>query len=95
MRLRPIPHGDVYRIDVLTTTVWEAGGPGKSVTGAQPTGAMITFPYWEVLRSNIVNYSREFPYVWDEVTVAIANESDLETRFRSSRMWPKDWWAER
>jgi small conductance mechanosensitive channel len=70
--------GDVYRIDVLTTTVWEAGGPGKAVSGAQPTGAMITFPNWEVLRSNIVNYSREFPYVWDEVTVAIANESDLQ-----------------
>lgn len=69
--------GDVYKIDVLTTTVWEAGGPGKSVAGAQPTGAMITFPNWEVLRSNIVNYSRDFPYVWDEVTVAVANESDL------------------
>jgi small-conductance mechanosensitive channel len=26
--------GDVYRIDVLTTTVWEAGGPGKAVAGA-------------------------------------------------------------
>lgn len=69
--------GDVFRIDVLTTTVWEAGGPGKAVAGAQATGAMITFPNWEVLRSNIVNYSREFPYVWDEVTVGIANESDL------------------
>ena len=69
--------GDVYKIDVLTTTVWEAGGPGKAVAGAQPTGAMITFPNWEVLRSNIVNYSREFPFVWDEVTVSIANESDL------------------
>jgi small-conductance mechanosensitive channel len=69
--------GDVYRIDVLTTTVWEAGGPGKAVAGAQPTGAMITFPNWEVLRSNVVNYSREFPYVWDEVTVGVANESDL------------------
>ncbi len=69
--------GDVYRIDVLTTTVWEAGGPGKSVTGAQSTGAMITFPNWEVLRSNIVNYSRDFPFVWDEVTFAITNESDL------------------
>lgn len=69
--------GDVYRIDVLTTTVWEAGGPGKSVAGAQPTGAMITFPNWEVLRSNVVNYSRDFPYVWDEVTMAVANESDL------------------
>lgn len=70
--------GDVYKIDVLTTTVWEAGGAGKPVAGAQPTGAMITFPNWEVLRSNIVNYSREFPFVWDEVTVAVANESDLE-----------------
>lgn len=69
--------GDVYRIDVLTTTVWEAGGPGKPVAGAQPTGALITFPNWEVLRSNLVNYSRDFPYVWDEVTLPVANESDL------------------
>jgi small conductance mechanosensitive channel len=69
--------GDVYKIDVLTTTVWEAGGPGKPVAGAQATGAMITFPNWEVLRSNVINYSRDFPYVWDEVTVNVAAESDL------------------
>lgn len=69
--------GDVYKIDVLTTTVWEAGGPGKPVAGAQATGAMITFPNWEVLRSNIINYSRDFPYVWDEVTVGVGDESDL------------------
>ena len=69
--------GDVYRIDVLTTTVWEAGGSGKPVSAAQSTGALITFPNWEVLRSNIVNYSRDFPYVWDEVRVGVANESDL------------------
>jgi small conductance mechanosensitive channel len=70
--------GDVYRIDVLTTTVWEAGGPGKPVRAAQSTGALITFPNWEVLRSNIINYSRDFPYVWDEVEFNVANESDLE-----------------
>ena len=69
--------GDVYRIDVLTTMVWEAGGPGKTVVGWQPTGALITFPNWEILRSNIINYSRDFPYIWDEVTIAVANESDL------------------
>ncbi len=74
--------GDVYKIDVLTTTVWEAGGPGKAVAGAQSTGAMITFPNWEVLRSNIVNYSRDFPYVWDEVTISIANESNLPYAIR-------------
>lgn len=69
--------GDVYRIDVLTTTIWEAGGPGKAVSAAQATGALITFPNWEVLRSNVVNYTRDFPYVWDEITVNVANESDL------------------
>lgn len=69
--------GDVYRIDILTTTVWEAGGQGKPVSAAQSTGALITFPNWEVLRSNVVNYSRDFPFVWDEVTIAVANESDL------------------
>jgi small conductance mechanosensitive channel len=47
------------------------------VAGAQATGAMITFPNWEVLRSNIINYSRDFPYVWDEVTMNVAGESDL------------------
>jgi small-conductance mechanosensitive channel len=69
--------GDVYKIDILTTTVWEAGGQGKPVTGAQPTGALITFPNWEVLRSNIVNYSKDFPYVWDEISLSVTNESDL------------------
>lgn len=77
--------GDVYRIDVLTTTVWEAGGPGKSVQGAQPTGALITFPNSEVLRSNIVNYTRDFDYVWDEIVVGVTNESDLRLAIRLLR----------
>jgi small conductance mechanosensitive channel len=69
--------GDVYRIDVLTTTIWEAGGAGKPVSAAQATGVLITFPNWEVLRSNIVNHSRDFPFVWDEIVINVANESDL------------------
>jgi hypothetical protein len=77
--------GDVYRIDLLTTTVWEAGGPDKPVQGAQPTGALITFPNSEVLRSNIVNYTRDFAYVWDEVTIGVANESDLGYSMRVAR----------
>jgi small-conductance mechanosensitive channel len=69
--------GDVYRIDLLTTTVWEAGGADKAVAGAQPTGALVTFPNWEVLRSNIINYSRDFPYVWDEVVLSLGDQTDL------------------
>jgi hypothetical protein len=56
------------------------------VQGAQPTGALITFPNSEVLRANIVNYTRDFPYVWDEVTVGITNESDLGVR--DATWWP-------
>ncbi len=77
--------GDVFRIDLLTTTVWEVGGPDKPVQGAQPTGALVTFPNSEVLRSNIVNYTRDFPAVWDEVTVGVANESDLALAARVAR----------
>lgn len=69
--------GDVFEIDVLTTTVWQAGSIGESVQVAQPTGALITFPNSEVLRSNIVNYTTDFPYVWDEVTIGVSNDSDL------------------
>jgi len=77
--------GDVYEIDVLTTTVWEAGGPDKAVHGAQPTGALITFPNSEVLRSSITNYTRDFPYVWDEIIIGVANESDMRLACRLCR----------
>jgi small-conductance mechanosensitive channel len=69
--------GDVYRIDLLTTTVWEAGGPEHAVQGAQPTGSLITFPNSEVLRSNIVNYTKLFPYVWHEIVVGVGDGTDL------------------
>jgi small-conductance mechanosensitive channel len=72
--------GDVYRIDLLTTTVWEYGGPDRPphpVRAEQPTGRLITFPNSEVLTGTVVNYTKDFPYVWDELTVAVANESDL------------------
>lgn len=70
--------GDVWRIDFLTTTIWEAGGPDKPVQGAQPTGALVTFPNAEVLRASVINYTREFPWVWDEVVIPLASESDLD-----------------
>ncbi len=72
--------GDVFRIDFFTTTVWEIGGPERSgvfVTAEQPTGRLITFPNNEVLTGSIVNFTRDFPFVWDELTVPVANESDL------------------
>ncbi|GHA66923.1 mechanosensitive ion channel family protein [Pontibacter akesuensis] len=71
--------GDVYRIDFLTTTVWEIGGPYQPgfVQAEQPTGRMVTFPNNEILTGTVTNFTGDFPYVWDELTVAVANESDI------------------
>ncbi len=71
--------GDVYQIDFLTTTVWEIGAPYKPgfVQAEQPTGRLVTFPNSEVLAGTIVNLTRDFEFVWDEMDVAVANESDI------------------
>ncbi|MFO7963025.1 MAG: mechanosensitive ion channel [Desulfobacterales bacterium] len=72
--------GDVYHIDFLTTTVWEIGDPHRPgfVLAEQPTGRLVTFPNNEVLAGPLFNMTRDFPFVWDEMAVQIANESDLE-----------------
>lgn len=71
--------GDVYKIDFLTTTVWEIGGPYQNgfVQAEQPTGRLVTFPNNEILAGTVVNLTGDFPYVWDELSTSVANESDL------------------
>lgn len=71
--------GDVYKIDFLTTTVWEIGAPYRQgfVQAEQPTGRLVTFPNNEILAGTVVNLTGDFPYVWDELAVAVANESDF------------------
>ncbi len=72
--------GDVYKIDVLTTTIWEIGGPDRSgahVQAEQPTGRLITFPNNEILTGTVVNLTRDFPFVWHEVEILLASETDL------------------
>jgi small-conductance mechanosensitive channel len=72
--------GDVYKIDFLTTTVWEIGSPFREgyLQAEQPTGRLVTFPNNEVLSGSVVNYTSDFPYVWDELVVGVANESDIK-----------------
>ncbi|MDX5346598.1 MAG: mechanosensitive ion channel family protein, partial [Hymenobacteraceae bacterium] len=71
--------GDVFRIDFLTTTVWEIGAPYQPgfVQAEQPTGRLVTFPNNEILTGTVINLTGDFPYVWDELSVAVANESDM------------------
>ena len=71
--------GDVYHVDFLNTTLWEIGSPTRDgfVHAEQPTGRLITFPNSEVLSGSIINLTRDFPYVWDEIAFNLTTESDL------------------
>ncbi len=72
--------GDVYKIDFLTTTIWEIGTPSQPgfVNAEQPTGRLVTFPNNEILAGSIINLTRDFPYLWDELVISVTNESDIE-----------------
>jgi len=69
--------GDVIDVSYLDTTLWEFGGPYLSTD--HPSGRIIKFPNSKVLSSMVYNYSWPiFPYIWNEVKIHVAYESDLE-----------------
>ncbi|WP_255196629.1 mechanosensitive ion channel family protein [Halorarius litoreus] len=68
--------GDVVEVDFLVTTLWEING--DLVSSNQPSGRIVTLPNSVVLSSHVHNYSWEgFPYVWNELSVQVAYETDL------------------
>jgi small-conductance mechanosensitive channel len=69
--------GDVISISYLDTTLWEFGGPYLSTD--HPSGRIIKFPNSKVLNSTVYNYSWPlFPFIWNEIKLSIAYQSDLE-----------------
>jgi len=68
--------GDVVEVDLFVTTLWEING--DLVTSHQPSGRTVTVPNSVVLSTHVTNYTREeFPYVWNELAVQVAYETDL------------------
>ncbi|MDQ3073142.1 MAG: mechanosensitive ion channel family protein [Bacteroidota bacterium] len=69
--------GDVIDIGYLDTTLWEFGGDYLSTD--HPSGRIIKFPNSLVLSTKVFNYSwHMFPYLWNEVKMQVAYESDIE-----------------
>ncbi|WP_345786322.1 mechanosensitive ion channel family protein [Halobellus salinisoli] len=68
--------GDVIDVGFLTTTLWEVGG--RLVTSGQPSGRVVTVPNAEVLSAQVVNDTTLFEFVWSEVSIQVAYETDLE-----------------
>ncbi|QIO23537.1 mechanosensitive ion channel family protein [Haloarcula sp. JP-L23] len=69
--------GDVVEVSFLVTTLWEING--DLVSSNQPSGRTITLPNSVVLSSHVKNFTQEeFPFVWNELSVQVAYETDFE-----------------
>ena len=69
--------GDVIDVGYLDTTLWEFGG--QYLSTEHPSGRVIKFPNSSVLSTPVYNYTWPlFPYIWNEIKVQVAYNSDLE-----------------
>jgi small-conductance mechanosensitive channel len=65
--------GDVIDIGMLRTTLMEIG---EWVIGDQYNGRIVRVANSFVFKEPVYNYSADFPFVWDEITVPIKYGSD-------------------
>jgi len=66
--------GDVIDIAVLRTTIMQIG---EWVHGDQYNGRIVRVANSFVFKEPVYNYSGEFPFLWDELTVPIDSGSDF------------------
>ncbi len=76
--------GDVIALGFIQTTIMEMGQP-PAVQSADPavwvksrqfTGRIVTVANAKIFDEPIYNYTRDFPYIWDEITLPIAYTDD-------------------
>jgi small-conductance mechanosensitive channel len=76
--------GDVVALGFMQTTVLEMGQsppeqaaePAIWVRGRQYTGRVVRVTNDKIFDSPVYNYTREFPYVWDEIVIPIHHGAD-------------------
>ncbi|MDQ3265799.1 MAG: mechanosensitive ion channel family protein [Myxococcota bacterium] len=78
--------GDVIALDFIQTTIMEMGQP-PPVQGAEPamwvqsrqyTGRVVTVSNAKIFDEPVFNYTRDFPYIWEELSVPIKYRSDRD-----------------
>ena len=67
--------GYVIQVTPMNTTLREFGGV---LYGDSFTGRHVTVPNSYVLKSNVFNYTRDTPFIWDQITVSVTYESDMK-----------------
>lgn len=78
--------GDVIALDFIQTTIMEMGQP-PSVQSADPamwvksrqfTGRIVTVSNDKIFDEPVYNYTRDFPYLWEEISIPITYSTDRE-----------------
>ena len=67
--------GDVIDIDGIYTTMMEIG---QWVSSDNYSGRIVKLSNAFVFRGPVYNYSRDFPFIWDEIDLPIRYGSDVE-----------------
>ncbi len=76
--------GDVIALGFLQTTIMEMGqspqvqnaDPAMWVKARQYTGRIVTVSNAKVFDEPVFNYTRQFPYIWEEMNVPISYKDD-------------------
>lgn len=72
--------GDVIALGFIQTTIMEMGEspgeqadpPGMWVRARQYTGRIVTITNDKIFEEPVYNYSREFPFIWEEMQIPIS-----------------------
>ncbi|MGK9367493.1 mechanosensitive ion channel family protein [Melioribacter sp. Ez-97] len=67
--------GDVIDIGILRTTLMECR---QWVDGDQYTGRIVRVANSFVFKDSVINYSADFPFLWDEIKLPVRYGSDVE-----------------
>jgi small-conductance mechanosensitive channel len=76
--------GDVIALGFMQTTVMEMGQPAAVqnadpavwVRGRQYTGRIVTITNDKIFDEPVYNYSRDFPYLWEEMVIPVPYTAD-------------------
>ena len=77
--------GDVVAVGFMQTTVMEMGEPPSVQSGAEPavwvqsrqyTGRLVRMTNDKIFDSPVYNYTREFPYLWEEMHLPVRYQDD-------------------
>jgi len=66
--------GDVINIGIFYTRMLEIG---NWIHGDQATGRIVQFPNSAVYQNSVYNYTQNFSFIWDELTLPVTYASDV------------------